>query len=222
MSDEKFPKQADNLNGIARQARIYGYALSNQNRFINDSTEHRIYKSLKQTITSYIKREVEKSGRKEAWSEDIRKDRKMQALREFVLASAGFYNNEMENLTGVHPKDVPNFFASLKSKYGSDAVAGLYPDPKPKTQYTCSVVVHPQDPEGNPNYFNIVKEKQGNNLIVHVVRSYEDFHHFYIRIHGTEMWKAIGHLRFLSLSGGYASVMRDAREKCRKWREEGR
>ncbi|MFC2166202.1 hypothetical protein ACFLT2_14545, partial [Acidobacteriota bacterium] len=148
-------------------------------------------------------------------------------LREFVLASAGFYNSEMKNLTGVHPRNVPNFFTSLKSKYGSDAVAGLYADPNSKTTtnpdaYTCSIVKHPQDPEGEPNYFNIVEEKQGSNLIVHVIRRRDDFQRIYIRVHGTEMWQGMGHLRFLSLSGGYASVMRDANERCRKWREERR
>lgn len=129
----------------SKSARFFGYALCNQIRFVKgDSARRRIYDLLERKIKASIE-EIALYRNTEGLSENARLEKEKQAQREFLLAITGWYSDEMANLTGVHPRDAPNFFTFLEQAQqdqgeeqdpedqgeeqdpaGSDAVAGVY------------------------------------------------------------------------------------------------
>jgi hypothetical protein len=130
------PKKQEFEKDPSKFARLFGYALCNQIRFIKgDSAKQRIYDLLEGKIKSSIEEIAHYRGTEEL-SENARLEKERQAQREFLLAITGWYSDEMANLTGVHPRGAPDFFTFLEQAQqgqgeeqdpaGSDAVAGIY------------------------------------------------------------------------------------------------
>jgi len=95
-------------------ARLFGYALSNQLRFAKRGTdEHRIFKDLERICRIAVSETVKRLAQKDGWSEQTRKQKERDALREFEAATFGWHDSDMARITGVRPENVLNFFDTI-------------------------------------------------------------------------------------------------------------
>jgi len=127
-------------------ARIYGYALSNQLRFAKRETdEYKIFKELERICRLAVSETAKRLAKKEGWSEQTQKQREKTALREFEAATFGWHDGDMARITGVRPENVPNFFATI------DLASALNQTPDQNNpEITRGNIIPPQSEIVNP------------------------------------------------------------------------
>lgn len=100
-------------------ARVMGYALSMQLKFIRrDTSEHRIWKRLEEKSRKALEEEARIASIKAYHNNEQAQQLKEKILREFAAATVGWHDKQMAALTFVHQENAPNFFDILDGQSG--------------------------------------------------------------------------------------------------------
>jgi hypothetical protein len=92
-------------------ARISGYALGQQLRFIEKGTRHhRDWLFLEKYYLEKLDDLVENEGRRSSASNSVIERAKRDMREQFIAASQGWYNDQMAIVTGIAAGEAPRFF----------------------------------------------------------------------------------------------------------------